>query len=456
MNGPLRVLAIDDDAGLRNLISHVLERAGYSVSVAADGAQGLAKLQAAAPDLVVCDVRQPGLDGFAVLEAVRSDAALCALPFVLLTAFSEREWLRRGMRLGADDFLAKPVRPRELLEAVSVALDKRRRLSGLVARHAMPEPDELRARYAERRPGAVDSRAPAMPEVGGLSGRMLTQTVLFSDIRGFTAMAERLSAGEVAELLSRFLREACTPVFQEGGRVMKIMGDGLMAVFGQDSPQDAAAHAAAALRAGRRMVGVAREFRGWVASRFDLGGLPAFDIGVGIHTGEVMVCELPMGGSADLTAVGDTVNVAARLQAMSKELRWPIVASLQTLSLAGSGFKCAETRELTLAGRGGRIVAGRPRIEAGRLGGPPVPPVLSSGTRAVLDASARSTADVAKQASIPPVGGYRLVRKLGDGKESSVFLAVDRRNGREVVLEMPNADGGCRGSFRVSRLTNSC
>jgi class 3 adenylate cyclase len=285
-----------------------------------------------------------------------------------------------------------------------------------------------------------------------MAGRMLTQTVLFSDIRGFTAMAERLSAGEVAELLGRFLREACAPVFQEGGRVMKIMGDGLMAVFGQDLPDDAAAHAAAALRAGQRIVGVAREFRGWVGKRFGLGDLPPFDVGVGIHTGPVMMFQLSVGGAGDLTAVGDTVNVASRLEAMSKELRWPIVASLETIALAGARFKCAETRELALAGRDGRIVAGRLHTAYARRGRSAEPPALSSGTKAVLEESARSTADAAKQAAGAAVGGYRLVRKIGEGEASSVFLAVERRSRREVVLEMPNARGG---AVRVSQTADS-
>lgn len=440
MKAARRVLVIDDDPSLRKLTTHVLARAGYAVSAAADGSEGLAKLRAAAPDVVVCDVRLPGLGGFAVLDAVRSDATLCTLPFVLLTAFSERESLRRGMRLGADDFLSKPVRPRELLEAVAIALDKRRRLSGVVSRHALPEPHELRSRFEQRR-GRGRTPPPAATHLRGMAGRMLTQTVLFSDIRGFTAMAERLSAGEVAELLSRFLREACAAVFHEHGRVMKIMGDGLMAVFGQDSPEDTAAHAAAGLRAGQRIVGAAREFRRWIAPRFELGDLPPFDVGVGIHTGEVMMFRLSVGGAEDLTAVGDTVNVASRLEVVSKELGWPIVASQQTITLAGARFRCAETRELALAGRDGRIVAGRLHTAYARRGRSAALPALSSGTKAVLEEGARSTADAAKQAAGTAIGGYRLVRKIGESEASSVFLAVERRSRREVVLEMPNAQG---------------
>lgn len=447
MKRAVRVLVVDDDAGLRALIARVLSRARYAVTSVADGAAALRHLRAMpAPDVVVCDVNMPGMDGFAVLEAVRQDAALAGLPFLFLTALSEHDALRRGMRLGADDFLAKPVRPRDLLEAVAVALDKRRRRRGLAALHANSRA-RGEARETERR-----RRQPAQA-LAELAGRTLTQTVLFSDIRGFTAMAERLSACEVAELLSGFLREACAPVFQERGQVMKIMGDGLMAVFGEDAPSELQRHAAAALRAGQGIVAAARKFRDWISRRFDLRGLPPFDVGVGIHTGEVMLSRMPVRGAADLTAVGDTVNVASRLEAMSKELRWPVVASLHTITLAGARFRCAERREICLAGRGGTIAVGRlldtPAGSAGRMMSP-----LSSGTRAVLEARAHATAAAGKgrvkrrgPLEESAVEGYRLVHKLGESASSQVYVAVDRRNRREVVLEIP------RGSPDPARST---
>ncbi len=419
-----RVLAIDDDPSLLSLLSHMLGRAGFSVEVAANGDSGLAKIRNQAPDVVLCDVQMPGMDGFGVLDALRTDSTTAGLPFVLVTALSDRDSVRRGMRLGADDFLSKPIHALELVESICAALDRRRRLSGLVQGDA---------------------------DIAGMTGRMVTQTVLFSDIRGFTAISERLPVAEIAELLSRYLREACAPVLQERGRIMKIMGDGLMAIFGQDAPGDVGAHAAAALRAGQRIVEVAQGFRQWIASRFDFPGLPPFDVGVGIHTGQVMLFHLSVGGADDLTAVGDTVNVAARLEAKSKELGWPVVASMATIEHAGAEFHPAETREVELAGRDASIKVGRiaPRREAPVQAGARAP--LPGGVGALLDESARSTAQAAKQAldrsllaveqvahadAEPVIAGYRVIAKIGEGGMSSVFLAEGEEPGRKVVLKV--------------------
>jgi class 3 adenylate cyclase/CheY-like chemotaxis protein len=446
----LRVLAIDDEPSMLALVSAMLGNAGYAVDTAEEGASALQKIRAQPPDLVLCDVSMPGMDGFELLENVRGDVETAGLPFVLLTALTDRDSVRRGMRLGADDFLSKPVRPSELVEAVSVALDKRRRLSSLVSGRALPAPDELRARYTAKFEGSEPLEVEEA-DLAAMTGRQVVQTVLFSDIRSFTALSERLPVTEIAELLSRYLRAACAPILRERGRIMKIMGDGLMAVFGQDAPGDVRGHAAAALRAGNGLVEVTQEFRRWVAARFDLQGLPPFDIGVGIHTGEVMLFTLSVGGAGDLTAVGDSVNVASRLEAKSKELGWPVVASMATLEHAGLAASVTETRELALPGRDAPIRVGR--IGAPSAGFTPAAP-LSGGIEAVLDESARSTAQAAKAALdgtlhalaaqiLPPtpaqdpvVKGYRVLAKIGEGGMSSVFLAEEQDGGRKVVLKV--------------------
>ena len=123
-----RILAIDDDPSMRDFVAHILVHAGCRVEVADNGAAGLQRIRAQAPDLILCDVNMPEMDGFATLQAVRADPGMSALPFILLTALDNRDNVRRGMRLGADDFLSKPVRAEELIESVDNALGRNRRL----------------------------------------------------------------------------------------------------------------------------------------------------------------------------------------------------------------------------------------------------------------------------------------------------------------------------------------
>ncbi len=118
------ILLIEDNPSLRRNIAQILEIEGCRVLSAADGASGLELLRAEKPDLILCDIMMPGLDGYEVLARVRAHAATASLPFIFLTAKGDMPDLRRGMSLGADDYLAKPVDSRELLDAVRTRLQR--------------------------------------------------------------------------------------------------------------------------------------------------------------------------------------------------------------------------------------------------------------------------------------------------------------------------------------------
>ena len=117
-----RILLIDDDDAERKLASLHVSRAGYQVEECSDGVQALGRALAAPPDLIVCDLHMPGLDGFGVLSALRAQPQTAAVPVIFLTAQAEHGNFRKAMRLGADDFLIKPVRREELLEAIASRL----------------------------------------------------------------------------------------------------------------------------------------------------------------------------------------------------------------------------------------------------------------------------------------------------------------------------------------------
>jgi len=115
-----RILIIDDEMLIRWSVSKVLERAGYRVSEAATGKDGLAAIEAGSPDLVLLDITLPDLDGFGVLEAIRQDHP--EIPVLMMTADATRETAERAFRLGARGHLDKPFDPASLQAAVSDAL----------------------------------------------------------------------------------------------------------------------------------------------------------------------------------------------------------------------------------------------------------------------------------------------------------------------------------------------
>jgi CheY-like chemotaxis protein/anti-sigma regulatory factor (Ser/Thr protein kinase) len=119
-----RILVIEDDQDIRNDVLELLEAEGHTIRGAEDGLAGVATARTDLPGLIICDIMMPGLDGFGVLDELRHDPVTATIPFVFLTAKVDKSDLRRGMELGADDYLTKPFTRAELLKAIQVRLAK--------------------------------------------------------------------------------------------------------------------------------------------------------------------------------------------------------------------------------------------------------------------------------------------------------------------------------------------
>lgn len=119
-----KILIIEDTDFISENIAITLKFEGYETAVARDGLEGLKAIEEHKPDLILCDVSMPGLDGYGVLEKVRKNKSSSTIPFVFLTAKAEKVDMRRGMSLGADDYLTKPFTTEELITAVKTRLDK--------------------------------------------------------------------------------------------------------------------------------------------------------------------------------------------------------------------------------------------------------------------------------------------------------------------------------------------
>ncbi|WP_038029632.1 response regulator [Thermonema rossianum] len=119
-----KILVIEDHEDIRENIIEILSLSGYEAEGARNGKEGLEKAQSLLPDLIICDIMMPELDGYSVLKILAQKPETASIPFIFLTAKTERSDIRKGMSLGADDYLTKPFEESELLEAVEARFRK--------------------------------------------------------------------------------------------------------------------------------------------------------------------------------------------------------------------------------------------------------------------------------------------------------------------------------------------
>ena len=182
-----------------------------------------------------------------------------------------------------------------------------------------------------------------------LAGESVQVTVLFSDIRNFTTISEKLDAREVVEMLNAYFSRTTEPILAEGGMVNKFIGDAVMAIFG--SPVRYPDHARRALRAALQMAKEAEDFKSWMRERFPDRGLPEFGIGIGVHSGEAVIGDIGSVKRTEFTAIGDTVNAASRLEGVTKEMKCVLVASKACVDAAGGGVITGKLETIKVKGK---------------------------------------------------------------------------------------------------------
>jgi adenylate cyclase len=232
----------------------------------------------------------------------------------------------------------------------------------------------LRSAFARFVPAAVVDEVVAQAGDGlRLGGTRREGTVMFSDLRAFTTVAEHLDPEFVIGMLNRYLTEMSDAILDHGGTVVSYMGDGIMSVFGAPLAQDD--HADRALAAAREMLGQRLErFNGWARAA---GIAEPFQMGVGICTGPVMSGNVGSLRRLEYTAIGDTTNTASRLQAMTKDAGCAALISEAThAALRGDASDLRYVGELDVRGRSARMKAWTLADEggAGARAGPAVPP----------------------------------------------------------------------------------
>ena len=351
------LLLVDDNEDNLYTLSLRLKREGYShIVTAGNGREALERLQAQPFDLVLLDIMMPELNGYEVLAAMKSDARLRHIPVIMISAVDEIDSVTRCIEQGAEDYLSKPFNPVLLRARVGACLEKKR-LRDQEVQH-VEELAELNRTLEQRvrdQVAQLDNLgrlkrffSPQLAEMivaGGADDPLKTHrrevTVVFLDLRGFTAFAETSEPEEIMGVLGEYHAAMGKLILEHEGTLERFTGDGLMIFFNDPvvvpNPVERAVRMAVAMR------GRVEELQGaWRKRDYGLG------FGIGIAQGYATIGAIGFEGRRDYGAIGTVTNLAARLCGEATDGQ--ILVSSRVATAAKSIAEAQEVPSLTLKG----------------------------------------------------------------------------------------------------------
>jgi len=332
------VLVVDDQPDNRLLIRRYLQALGCTLVEAVDGEDALIKVAELNPDLVVLDVEMPKKDGFEVCRSLKSWEETRNIPVLMVTALTAVESRIKAIESGADEFLSKPVDRTELQTRVKAMLKSKFYRQQLLEKNALLE--RILTRWHSRE---VVDRVLDDASLLKLGGTRSAVSVLFADLSGFTRFSESVPAEQVMDTLNQTFSRLTRIVEDNRGTFDKYIGDCLMAFYG--APISFGNDALNAVRSAAQMQEAFRELQ------TQWKGQPQGDLGlaIGINSGEAIVGNVGSEKLMEYTVIGDTVNVAARLQ--SKAERGQVLISESTQALVADVAVTKSWGETGLKGR---------------------------------------------------------------------------------------------------------
>lgn len=351
-----RILVVDDEPDLEDLVTQKFRRqireGAIAFVFAHDGMEALSLIEGdPAIDMVVSDINMPRMDGLTLLQKLQE--AEGHLSTIIVSAYGDMANIRTAMNRGAFDFLTKPIDFVDLETTIAKTL-----------RHLEVLREAHRRQAAAERAHASLSRyfSPSLAErlagadVAGLAGQRREVATLFTDVAGFTSLAEWLDPVLLTKLLNDYLAGMTDIVFAHDGTVTKIIGDALHILFG--APADQPDHAARAVACALDLDAFAQTFREACKGE----GIALGVTRIGVHAGPAIVGNFGGGRFFDYTAYGDTINIASRLESANKPLGTRICISSTAVQRAG-GFHGRPVGDLVLRGRSEPLRAYEPLAE---------------------------------------------------------------------------------------------
>jgi adenylate cyclase len=349
MTAPSKILVVDDTPHNVKLLADLLTAKGYAVVTAASGAQALEKLAKEQPDLALLDVVMPEMSGYEVCRKIRANPATATLPVVMVTALDPVQERVKGIEAGADDFLTKPINQAELLARVKSLLRIKVLHDELAEwNRTLEQRVEAQVAQLERLERLKRFFSPQLAEliVSGdaedpLRSHRREVTVVFLDLRGFTAFAETSEPEEVMGVLREYHGEMGRLILEHEGTLERFTGDGMMIFFNDPIPVPDGPERAVRMAFAMRQR-VDELLVKWKKRGYDL------DFGVGIAQGYATIGAIGFEGRLDYGAIGTVTNLAARLCGEAKPRQ--ILISQRVYGAIEDAVDVEELGGLTLKG----------------------------------------------------------------------------------------------------------
>ena len=346
---PNKILIVDDEPFNLDLLEQELTDQGYVIERANDGAEALQKVPSFLPDLILLDYMMPKMNGIEVVKQLKQDERYKGIPVILLTAKASQEDKVKGLDAGADDYVVKPFDSFELLARVRSMMRIKQMQDSLEEwNRGLTDKVTQQVGQIERMGRLKRYLSPQIAETilksedeNLFKSHRREITVVFLDLRGFTAFSDSAEPEEIMELLRIYHAEMGKLIFEFQGTLERFAGDGIMVFFNDPIPCENHTEKAARMALGMRAK--ARELRtGWLKKGYDL------DLGVGLAAGYATLGNIGFEGRMDYGAVGNVTNLASRLCDEAKGGQ--ILTNQKTFSKIEELFEAEPLEELQLKG----------------------------------------------------------------------------------------------------------
>ncbi|MEO0581437.1 MAG: ATP-binding protein [Bacteroidota bacterium] len=300
--GKLRILIVDDEQVNQRVMKSHLENDRFDLVFADDGDMALDIMRNSPKfDLVLLDVMMPNMSGYEVCKKIREEYLPSELPVIMVTAKNQVNDLVQGLTRGANDYLAKPFSKQEFLARVKTQIDLNQIFS--IADRFIP--NEFIRTLGHERLTEV--------QLGDLVEREVS--VMFTDIRSYTSLSEGMTPADTFKFINGYTNRM-GPIIQDNrGFVNQYLGDGIMAIF-QYRPDDAL----------DAMIGMQVKLREYNVERI-AKGRPEISVGMGLHTGPLIMGIIGDSRRSDAATISDTVNTSARMEGLTKSFGVRILVS---------------------------------------------------------------------------------------------------------------------------------